>query len=395
MDIAPLYLKPGEEKRLKGGHLWVFSNEVDAHRCDLGAFTPGEPVQIRDADGKALGNGYINPHSLICARLLTRNPRCQPGRSLLIHRLNVALALRTRLYRYPFYRLVFGEADGLPGLIVDRFDDVLVVQITTAGMEALKAQIVAALEKVLHPRGILLRNDGAAREPEGLARYVETMGEVSEPAPVREGDCSFLAPIGGGQKTGWYYDQSDNRLRLAPYVKDATVLDVYSYVGAWGLQAARAGARHVTCVDSSAGALAVLATNAERNGLAVDVMEEDASAAIQALRAQRQRFDVVILDPPAFVKRKRDFKAGARAYRRINQLALTLLAKNGFLITGSCSYHMPQSELLASIQAAARHVDRHLQLLGCYGQGPDHPVHPAIAETAYLKMFFFRVGRPD
>jgi len=391
MDLPALYLKPNEDKRLRAGHLWVFSNEVDSKRCRLPDFAPGQLAQILAQDGKFLGTGYVNPNSLICARLLSRDPDHLPGRSLFIHRLKIALSLREHFYAQPFYRLVFGEADGLPGLVVDRYNDVLVAQITTAGMECLKDEIVAALEKVIKPRGILFRSDSPMRQLEGIPTSIEEIGTVPDEVLLTEGECSFRAPLKQGQKTGWFFDQHDNRTALAPYVKGGQVLDVFSYLGAWGIQAARAGATKVSCVESSATAGEILVDNASRNGFDVELISEDAFTALPRLREEGRHFDTIIVDPPAFIKRRKDIGAGSKAYRRINQLALTLVEPGGFLITGSCSYHMSADSFVQNVQAAARHVDRNLQLLECAGQGRDHPIHPAIPETAYLKMFYFRV----
>ncbi|HYW91744.1 MAG TPA: class I SAM-dependent rRNA methyltransferase [Gammaproteobacteria bacterium] len=394
MDLADLVLKKDEERRIRAGHLWVFSNEIDTARTGLQAFEPGQPVRIVAHSGKFLGSGYVNPHSLIAARILSRDPEHPPGESLLVHRLKVALSLRERFYERPFYRLAFGESDGLPGLIVDRYGDCLVAQITTAGMEALREPVVAALQRVVRPRAILLRNDQPVRGLEHLERYVEPIGEMPETLEVPEGPGVFRISPHHGQKTGWFYDQADNRARLAPYVRGRSVLDLFSYVGAWGLGAALSGAASVTCVDSSGPALELLLENARRNRQAPEVLEGDAFEVLKALRADQRRFDVVIADPPAFVQRKKDFRRGAEAYRRLNRMALQVTAPDGFLISGSCSYHMPGDAFLQGMQAGARHVDRMLQLLECRGQSLDHPVHPAIPETAYLKMFYVRVLRP-
>ncbi|HYW02407.1 MAG TPA: class I SAM-dependent rRNA methyltransferase [Gammaproteobacteria bacterium] len=393
MELAELFLKKDEERRIRAGHLWVFSNEVDTARSALQAFEPGQPVRILAHDGRFLGSGYVNPHSLIAARILSRDPEHPPGESLLVHRLNVALSLRERFYARPFYRLAFGESDGLPGLIVDRYGNRLAVQITTAGMEALRGAVVTALQRVLAPRGILLRNDQPVRELERLERYVETIGEMPETLDVPEGDGVFRVSPHRGQKTGWFYDQADNRARLAPYVRGRSVLDLFSYVGAWGLGAALSGAERVTCVDSSGPALELLLENARRNRLDPEVLEGDAFDVLKALRADRRHFDVVIADPPAFVQRRKDFRRGAEAYRRLNRMALQVTAPDGFLISGSCSHHMPGDAFLQGMQAGARHLDRVLQLLERRGQSLDHPVHPAIPETAYLKMFYARVLR--
>lgn len=395
MTFPPLILKKNEDRRLRAGHLWVFSNEVDTVKTPLKAFAAGDLVEIQSSNGHVIGTGYVNPNSLIAARILSRDPRHPPDRSLLVHRLNVALALRERLYPRPYYRLAFGESDGLPGLTVDRYGDVLVAQITTAGMERMKADVVAALEKVIRPVAILLRNDSGIRELEGLPLYTETaLGTVPDTAQVEEHGLRFEVPLVAGQKTGWFFDQYANRARLLPYVKDQRVLDVCSYVGAWGVQAAVHGARDVTCVDSSAAALEWAAKNAAANGVQLTLKEADAFDALKELREAGERFGVVVLDPPAFVKRRKDLAAGSEAYRRLNQLAMQVLDRDGMLISCSCSHHMSGEDLLAAIQSAARHLGRDAQVLEQGMQAPDHPVHPAIAETAYLKAFYVRVVTP-
>lgn len=391
--LAPLRLKKNEERRLRAGHLWVYSNEVDTARTPLTAFTPGQPVMIEAANGKVLGTGYVNPHSLICARLVSRDPAHALGRSLLVHRLNVALALRERLYAQPYYRLVHGEGDALPGLVVDRYGDVLVVQFTTAGMEQARDAVIDALQKVCKPAGILLRNDSPIRAMEGLHNYVEVIGTVPEQIELEENGVRFRVSVQAGQKTGWFYDQRENRARLARYVKDMRVLDLFSYVGGWGVQAACAGAREVVCVDASQEALAQVAVNAGLNGVQdrVQTRKGDAFDVLRELREAREHFDVVVLDPPAFIKRKKDAKAGIEAYQRINTQAMQVLARDGILVSASCSYHLEAETLQQVVLAAARHLDRSVQILERGRQGADHPVHAAIPETEYLKALYCRV----
>jgi len=391
---AELYLKKDCDRRLRAGHCWVYSNEVDTARTAMAALQPAADVAVINHRGRWLGWAYTNPHSLICGRVMSRDRDRPPDRSLFVHRLKIALGLRERLYGEPYYRLVFGEADGLPGLVVDRYGAVLVAQLTTAGIEARRAAVVEALDKVLRPRAILLRNDTAVRELEGLPRYVEiAQGEVGEAAVVREGNAEFAVSLSDGQKTGWYYDQAANRSRLKPYVAGKRVLDMCSYVGAWGIRAAKAGAAEVLCVDASQEAIAGASDNAARNQVAdrVSARQGDAFVQLKELKSAGERFDVVVLDPPAFVKRKKDWREGARAYRRLNQAAISLVKQDGILVTASCSYHMDRDNLLRTVQQAARHVDRSLQLLEYGQQGPDHPVHPAIPETAYLKALYLRV----
>ncbi|HEU4529591.1 MAG TPA: class I SAM-dependent rRNA methyltransferase [Steroidobacteraceae bacterium] len=394
-DVPVLRLKRGEDRRLTAGHLWVFSNEVDTAATPLTRFEPGDPVQVHSDRARFLGYGYVNPRSLIAARIVSRSAEQPLDQALLVQRVQVAHSLRRRLFEQPNYRLVYGESDGLPGLVVDRYDQTLVAQIGTAGMERLKPQIAQALEKVMHPRGLLWRNDSSSRELEGLTSYVEpAFGEIPESLAVQENGLSFSVPLGGGhgggQKTGWFFDQSANRQAFLKYIPGARVLDVFSYVGAWGLAAAKHGATEVTCVDSSQAALEALEANAARNAVKVETIKGDAFEVLERLHEQKQRFDVVVLDPPAFIKRRKDIPKGQAAYRRLNQLGLQLLARDGLLVSCSCSYHLQEAELLAAIQKAARHVGRTVQVLEFGGQAPDHPVHPAIAETRYLKAFFCR-----
>jgi len=392
--LKPLRLKKHEDRRLHAGHSWIFSNEVDTKATPLEQFEPGEPCLLEEANGKPLGTGYVNPHTLICARLVSRDPAYQLDQSLLTHRLNISLSLRERLFDRPYYRLAFGDSDLLPGLVVDRYGDDLVAQFTTAGMERARPAVIAALEKVLKPRSILLRNDSSMRALEQLPGYVEAaLGEPPEWVALEENGCRFEAPLRYGQKTGWFYDHRLNRARLAPYVKGRRVLDVFSYIGGWGVQAVAAGAESVLCVDSSALALEGVVRNAAHNGVSARVMtrEGDAFEVLKALREQREKFDVVVLDPPALIKRRKDARAGTEAYRRLNQMAMQVLAKDGILVSCSCSYHLERDTLLDLLLKSSRHLDRSLQIAEEGHQGPDHPVHPAIPETAYLKAFFARV----
>jgi len=392
-DLPELRLKPREDRRIAGGHLWIFSNEVDTARTPLTAFQTGADCRVMASNDRFLGYAYVNPHALICARILGRDPEFAPGKSLLVHRLQVALALREKLYSQPFYRLAYGESDGLPGLVLDRFGDIVVGQIGTAGMEAMKPAIVEAVVKVLGPKALIWKNDSGARELEGLPSYVETaIGPDIEETVVEENGVRFFVPMGHGQKTGWFYDQAYNRRSLLKYVKGARVLDVFSYLGAWGLAAAAAGASEVLCVDSSAPALELLQRAAAANGLHnVRTERADAFDALAALRAAGEKFDVGIIDPPAFIKRRKDIPKGQAAYRKLNQQAMQVLGRDGFLVSCSCSHHLGLDDLMVTIQQAARHVDRFAQVVEVGGHAPDHPLHPAIAETRYLKSLFCRV----
>jgi len=391
-QLPALRLKRNEDRRLHAGHLWIFSNEVDTGQTPLPKFKAGELVRVLAHNDRALGLAYVNPQSLIAARLLETWKI--PDTAWLAARMRTAMTLRDRLYAKPYYRLVYGESDGLPGLVVDRYGSSCVAQIGTAGMERLKPQIQEALIQVVKCDALLFKNDSAAREMEGLPSYVEAAkGSFDAPALVVEDDLEFQAPLLEGQKTGWFFDQAANRRALSKYVAaGARVLDVFSYVGAWGIRAAHDGAREVTCVDSSAAALELAAANALRNRVKLATRKGDAFDVLEEFAKQGARFDVVIVDPPAFAKRKKDLPKALAAYKRLNQLAIQVLAPEGILVSCSCSSHVSAEELQDAIAKAARGADKHLQILEMGGQAPDHPVHPAIPETRYLKAYFCRIN---
>ena len=394
-SLSVLRLKRGEERRLAAGHLWVFSNEVDIASTPLTALSSGELVQLQAHNGRFLGYAYVNPHALICARIVSRHIDQPIDAQLIEKRLRVALALRERVSSQPYYRLVFGESDGLPGLVLDRYGDYVVGQIATAGMEALRPLVEEAVRAVVNPTGLFWKNDSGARALEQLQPVAAAaFGPPPTDLRVVESGLSFIAPGVDGQKTGWFYDQTANRQRLARYVRPgARVLDVCSYVGAWAVTALKYGASVARCVDSSESALEYAQANAKANGVAIEAMRADAFDALREIQERGERFDVVILDPPAFIKRKKDVPQGQAAYRKLNQLALGILSRDGILVSCSCSYHLAAEELVNAIQAAARHSDCVVQILEAAGQSPDHPVHPAIPETRYLKAYFCRVTR--
>lgn len=394
MSLPSLRLKANADRRLRAGHLWVYSNEIDVAATPLTGFQAGDQAILEAAGGKALGIVAMSPNNLICARLLSRDVKHILDKSLLVHRLNVCLSLRDRLFDQPFYRLVYGDSDLLPGLVVDRFGDYLVVQLASATMEHHKHHLIEALVQVLKPRGILFKNDSKARDAEGLTRYVDAVfGQVPEWVALEENGVKFEAPVIEGQKTGWFYDHRMNRARLAPYVKGKRVLDLFSYIGGWGVQAAAFGASEVFCVDASAFALDGVERNAALNGVAdkLTCVEGDVFEALKELKAAEERFDVVVCDPPAFIKRKKDIKNGEAAYRRLNETAMRLLGKDGILVSASCSMHLEEDHLQNILLTSARHLDRNIQLLERGSQGPDHPVHPAIAETRYIKSLTCRL----
>lgn len=392
--LAQLVLQKNQTKRIRAGHLWVFSNEIDTKRSPLGSFEAGQAVRIVDDQEKFVGFGYINPNSLICARITSRDKSHELSVSLIVHRIKIALSLRERLFAEPYYRLINGESDWLPGLIVDRFGEMLVLQTSTAGMELILEDIIAALDKVIKPTHILLRNDNAIREQEGLDLYNGiALGEEPELLTVKENGAEFHIPTFESQNTGWYYEHRLNRARAIQYVKGKRVLDVFSYMGAWSIPAAMAGASEVVCIDESMTALEHLGENAGLNDVidTVSASHGDAFEIMKILREDREKFDVIILDPPPYMSRKKEVDKGLDTYRMINQMAIQLLEKDGILISNSTSTHLKRDTLQSNILKTARHLDRNAIVLEQGHQSPDHPIHPAIPETDYLKSLIFRI----
>lgn len=395
MNYPELYLKKHEDKRLRQGHLWVFSNEIDTKRSPLEQFEAGDLAVVNDSGGNALGVAYVNPNALICARLLTRKPNSSIGEKFFKTRLSQALALRERLFDKPFYRLVFGESDGLPGLVIDRYDGVLSVQITTAGMERHKLTLVNVLIELLKPSAILLKNDNGQRQLENLTLEPElAYGELPERLLIEENGTRFLINVAEGQKTGWFYDHRCSRAQFAQWSRGLKVLDLFSYAGGWGITSAVAGAAEVTCVDSSETALVLAGESAALNGVQdkMQFVRSDVFDYLKQAREQNLHFDAIVLDPPALIKRRKDYKAGYEAYRRLNHLALQVLSNDGLLVSASCSHHLSRGDLHEILRSSGRHIDRHLVFFASGGQGPDHPVLPAMPETEYLKTFFCAVS---
>jgi 23S rRNA (cytosine1962-C5)-methyltransferase len=393
-QYPPLLLNPQADRRIKKGHLWVYSNEVNNGKTPLKSFAPGDLAEVCSASGHPLGLAFVNPNALICGRLLTRDVKQKPDVKFLQHRITQALRLRERCFPEPYYRLVYGDSDLLPGVVIDRYGDYLVVQIAVAGFDLLLEDLLAALEKALHPKGIVVRNNHGARELEGLDDAVRIIGEVPDRLALVENGARFEVSATTGQKTGWFYDHRVSRAYLQTMVRGQRVLDVFSYVGGWGIQAGVAGAQQVTCVDASEAATEGVLHNARLNNIAdkVDVLRGKAVDVLKTLVAEKTQFDVVVLDPPAFIKKRKDQQAGEAAYRHINELAMRLLGKDGLLVSASCSMPLTRDILQEIVRGAARHLDRHAQLIYSGGQGPDHPVHPAIPETDYLKAQFYRVA---
>ena len=379
------------DRRVRLGHNWIFSNEIDTAQTPLSAFAPGEIARVVDVGRNPVGLAYMNPNALIAGRLLTRDVRATIDAKWIAHRLRRALELRERIYPAPYYRMVYGESDGLPGIVVDRYGDVCVAQLNTAGAIALREAFVTAMTDVVAPEGLLLRNAGSTRALEGIDPLDHALGDVPDRIDVVEGDMRIAAPLRAGQKTGYFYDQRDNRMRLRRYVKPGDrVLDVFSYVGAWAVSAFAAGAAEVTCIDQSELALEYADENVRAVGKEVDGLVGDALEVMRGLHEERRRYDVVVLDPPALIKRRKDASAGERHYLRLHEAAYHLLKEDGFLISASCSHHLPVDRLGRIALDAAHETGRRLQILERHAHAPDHPIHPAMPETEYLKALFMR-----
>jgi 23S rRNA (cytosine1962-C5)-methyltransferase len=380
-------LLPGHDKRAGSGHPWVYSNEI-AMDAAAKALAPGTLVALTTANGKSLGVASFNPHTLIAARLLSREPAMHIDRAFFVARLERALALRHRLYPEPYYRLIHAEADGLPGIVIDRFGDVLSCQINTAGMARLEEEFLAACRDVLAPRAIVLRNDTAARSLEGLAGEDRVaFGELAPPVEIVENWARFAIDPLSGQKTGWFYDQRENRRLASRFAAGARVLDLYCFNAGFGILAALSGADRVLAVDRSEAALQRAARSAELNGVGERCRfgKGDAFEELERLHGQRERFDLVIADPPAFARSKKDLGPALRGYRKLARLAASLVAKGGTLFIASCSHQVETDAFADAVRRGLQDAQREGRIVATTGAAPDHPVHPFLPESAYLK----------
>ncbi len=385
--LPAVHILAGRHKRALHGHPWVYSNEIQMDQ-QAKAIPAGSIVRVIEAGGQVLGLTTFNPHTLIACRFLTRDPGEAIDQSFFERRLRRALEIRERLFDRPYYRLVHAESDGLPALIVDRYGDVVVVQANTVAMDARLDLILAALDTVLAPRAIVLRNDSAARGYEGLAEEVRVAkGEVAGPIAVEENGATFFADLAAGQKTGWFFDQRDNRAFIANLARGKRTIDFYTYSGGFGVLAAARGASHVTLVDRSALSLDIAMKAAQANGVAdrTEAVKGDAFQLLEQYVAEGRRWEVVICDPPAFVKSRKDLAVGSRAYRKMTTLAAKLVAPEGMLLVASCSHNMEPALFHEEVSRGLGQAGRQGRILRFAGAGPDHPVHPLLPETQYLK----------
>ncbi|MCC6202212.1 MAG: class I SAM-dependent rRNA methyltransferase [Gammaproteobacteria bacterium] len=377
-------LKANEHRRIRGGHHWVFSNEIAETGAESGAV-----VEVRDASGRVFGHGFYNAQTLIAARLFSRRYGGDTT-SYLRDAIRRAARLRARLYpTRTAYRLVFSESDFLPGLIIDRYNSTYVLQVHCLGMERQLGVVIDCLRDEFGARCVLTRHDPHFRRLEGLTEEdTVCLGTPGEEV-IDDGAIRFRVGFDDSQKTGFYFDQAGNRALIERYCDGRSVLDAYCHHGGFGLHAAHAGARQVICVDSSAGALAQAEINAHANGLAAKMrfMRQD----VFGFLADAPLFDVVLIDPPAFAKSRKQLPAALKGYEKLNRLALSRVAPDGLLVTSSCSHHLDRETFVRVVSAAAAKAGRELQMLHYEGAAPDHPVLPAMPETQYLKCAVFLV----
>jgi 23S rRNA (cytosine1962-C5)-methyltransferase len=390
-STAQVVLKRGEDKRIRSGHLWVFSNEIAGVE---GSVNPGDTVHVHSDAGRFLGTGYINPHSLIAVRLVSRS-RVEISREFIARRVDAALALRERIWPgETAYRAIYGDADLLSGLVVDRYGDTVAVQSLTAGIERRIDDVIDVLIERMSPANIVLRNDSPMRAYEDLPQEKSIVrGASGSPVEIEQDGLRFLVDVMEGQKTGFFFDQRENRLATAHLAKAKDVLDCCSYTGAWSAYAARAGASSVACVDSSSSALEL----AERNVGAVvgDVearfVKADVFKHLAKLGRGKKRFGLVVLDPPAFAKSRKKIRAALKAYRALNRLAMTVTKPGGHLVTCTCSHLVERDAFMHALVGAAKEANRRARVVEVRGQSRDHPVILGLPETDYLKCVVMEV----
>jgi 23S rRNA (cytosine1962-C5)-methyltransferase len=396
---STILLKPGEADRIVAGHPWVYSNEIQR------ITTPpadGDLVQVKDSRQRLLGTGFFNSKSKIAVRVLSPD-RIDANETFFVERVRAALAIRHKhLPAATSFRVVNAESDFLSGLIVDKYEDVLVVQISSLGMDQRKMQIVAALQKIFSPRAILERSDVASRKFEKLTEFNGILvGELTGPVSVNLNGLKFETDLVGGHKTGMYLDQQANYQAVAQFAKGGQVLDCFSFLGGFGLHTARAGAAHVHLLDQSADAIAASQRNAAANGLAdkcsfetVNVFDWlKASTAVKPHERVVPRFDTIILDPPSFTRNRASVPDALRGYKEIHLRALKLLKPGGALATFCCSHHVNAELFQDTLLSAAYDTRRVLRRVATYSQSLDHPIIPMIPETEYLKGFAYEVVR--
>jgi len=383
-------LKKGKDHRLLQGHLWVFSNEIESVE---GTPAVGEIVDVRRIDGKLLGRGFYHPHSLISVRIMTWSDE-DVDSSLISRRITSALSLRRKLYpECNVYRLVHGEGDFIPGLIIDRYNDIFSLQTFSAGLDLMLPEIVSILDGMFSPRAVIERNESPLRSLEGLASRTGTLKGAGSSTTIEDGGIKYAIDVLEGQKTGFYLDQRENRRFVRKYAAGGSVLDCFCNDGGFSLNAAAAGASKIVGIDSSDAAVNRARKNAELNAVGSQSRFSVADV-FEFLGEERTRnavYDAVILDPPSFTKSRKTVNTAKRGYKEINTNAMKLVAPGGILASASCSHHITEETFLGIIEDSAADAGRRLQMLEWHGAAPDHPVLPAMPETKYLKFGIFRI----
>ncbi|MBY0282027.1 MAG: class I SAM-dependent rRNA methyltransferase [Alphaproteobacteria bacterium] len=377
-------------KRWQQGHPWLYSNEI---KMDTAAkqLPLGSLVNLKTTDGKSLGTGFFNPHSLIAVRKLS-SEEILIDENFIFKRLETALQFRDRLYPHPFYRWIHAEADNLPGLIIDRYGPHVVMQVNTAGMELLTPLITAAIEKLILPDSILLQNMHNVRTLEKLDLYQRfAIGSCDDIVLCVENDTLFLADIHQGQKTGWFYDQRDNRALISKLAVGKSVLDCFCFTGSFGIEAAKKGAKQVIGIDRSKDALALAAKSATLNEVDNICTFIEGEAFEELSKLQGRHFDIVLLDPPAFVKSRKDLQAGLKGYSKLVRLAAPLITSEGLMSFTCCSHHVCEEDLLLSIRKGLEQAGRIGKIIKQLSAGMDHPLHMHLSESKYLKGFLIQL----
>lgn len=389
-----IYINQNSNRKLKSGYPWVFRSELLRPNDIQDLASTTQLVDFVRHDGEFIARGFLNSKTQLVGRVLSLKEDEAIDQAFFEKRIQIALDYRNSLYSEPYYRLVHAESDGFPGLIVDRYGDVLSVQVNTAGMEMLWPQIQAALEKIVKPKDIILKNETAIRATEGLEQWSKSVnGNTSqEPVTIQQGKAKFYVDVLGGQKTGWFFDQRDNRAWVGSLSNDKSVIDIFSHTGGFGIVAGMNGAKSVTFVDSSASALEMVQKNAKLNGIEkkCDVIEGAAFDVMEKLVREGKKFDVVSVDPPAFVKSRKDLAVGLKGYEKLARIATQLVAPQGVLFYASCSSHVGTKELFDATTNIMMRSNRAFQLIKTSAAGADHPVHPKLPETEYLTALTFK-----
>ena len=388
-----LKIKKHHEVRIVRGHPWIFYNEIE-NLAALKYLEKGTLVEVQVKKDEPFALAYFNPNNLISARILTYDVKQEINEDFFIEKISAAKILRDRFFDKPFYRLIHSEADFLPGLIIDRLDNILSCQISTAGMEKLSPLLISALEKLFPDAAIIFRNDVESRKLEGLELYVKTIkGDIPDKIEIEENGLKFAIDVKSGQKTGWFFDQRKNRDFIGLVSKNCDVLDAFCYLGGFGLNALKNGANSVTFIDSSQEAINHVKQNITLNNFTqkTEIITKKVYETLDNADFQKRKFDVVVLDPPAFIKSKKDFFSGLKGYEKLVKLSANLVKPNGLLMLASCSHNATIGDLIAAANDGFRKSNRRAKLIRSFGADLDHPIHPALKESEYLKSITFMV----